>query len=88
MWQNYFLIFDSEKQCGDVLSSVPCSENLAIDVLGDLSTPYFYDAETGVEVQGTSVYGWHVNVRCKGVLPTELNDFTISHPQFPKRVFA
>lgn len=85
MWTDFYLKADSET---DFNNAIPANglNDIVFDVLGDLSTPSYVDAN-GNTVSARNIQGWHVNVRCMGDLPVSLKQFMIDAPAFPKRKF-
>ena len=102
MYTQYFLKFESQEQCYEVLTGIEWygsrgeSDGFildghagAIDEVGlivDVSATY--DEETFEELTPTTyVDGWHINVVLRDPLPEELQEFAVT-PTTPSRIFA
>lgn len=88
MWTDYYLRAPTQATFEDSIPPDGFRVGMAMDVVGDLSTPAWTDPDTGDMHAARTVAGWHVNVRCAGVLPTVLEAFVIAEPVAPKRVWA
>lgn len=88
MWSDFYLKAPDKATFEAALPEGGFGPDVVLDVVGDLSRPAVTDPETGVETPGTTVAGWHVNVRCRVVLPEVLAAFMVPVPSYPKRKWA
>lgn len=90
MYTDFYLKFEDEAEFKSVMTEeIFSDEDLHIDVIGKIYREPEVDSNGDLVGEIVANPGYHVNIRtAKETLPESLQEFAISAPVTPKRVWA